>query len=138
MAPDRHRKNSRLNSESSSNAFQVAGREPLNMEFHFQAVILLLLVAGVVAMLTRRLRLPNSVGLVGAGIALAFVQLPYKFVLSNDLIFTALLPPLLFEAAFHLDWQQLRPNSPVIATLVTLGLLISASVTATGMHFLVH
>jgi hypothetical protein len=43
------------------------------MEFNFETGSLLLLIAAVVAMLTRRLRLPYSVGLVVAGIALAIL-----------------------------------------------------------------
>lgn len=61
--------------------------------------LLLLLVAAVVAMLTRRLRLPYSVGLVAAGMALALFPLAPKISFTKELIFDALLPPLLFEAA---------------------------------------
>ena len=66
------------------------------MELTFQAGALLLLIAAVVAMLTRRLRLPYSVGLVAAGIILAIVPFAPKVSLTKDFIFTALFPPLLF------------------------------------------
>jgi NhaP-type Na+/H+ or K+/H+ antiporter len=69
------------------------------MQFNFETGWLLLLIAAVVAMLTRRLRLPYSVGLVVAGIALAILPFAPKLGLTKDLIFTVLLPPLLFEAA---------------------------------------
>jgi CPA1 family monovalent cation:H+ antiporter len=108
------------------------------MELQFQTVTLLLLIAAVVAMLTRRLRLPYSVGLVVAGIVLAVLPFAPKISLTKDLIFTALLPPLLFEAAFFIPWNQLRRNSSVIIVLATLGVLLSACVTATGMHYLMH
>lgn len=106
------------------------------MELTFQTGLLLLLIAAVVAMLTRRLHLPYSVGLVAAGIALAF--LPYAPIvgLTKHLIFTALLPPLLFEAAFYIAWDQLRRNLPVIVVLATVGVLLSALVTAAGMRYL--
>ena len=108
------------------------------MEIDFQSGTLLLLIAAVVAMLTRRLRLPYSVGLVAAGIILAFLPFAPHVVLTKELIFTALLPPLLFEAAFSLDWVQLRRNLPVAVVLATLGVLLTACVTATGMHFLAN
>jgi CPA1 family monovalent cation:H+ antiporter len=108
------------------------------MELHFQTGTVLLLIAAVVAMLTRRLRLPYSVGLVVAGIVLAFLPFAPRVVLTKDLIFTALLPPLLFEAAFYINWNQLRRDFPVISVLATLGVILSATVTATGMHFLAH
>ena len=108
------------------------------MELHFQTGALLLLIAAVVAMLTRRLRLPYSVGLVAAGIILAILPFAPKVSLTKDLIFTALLPPLLFEAAFYIHWKQLRRDFSVIVVLATLGVLLSACVTATGMHYLAH
>ena len=98
----------------------------------------MLLIAAVVAMLTRRLRLPYSVGLVAAGIILAVLPFAPKVALTKDLIFTALLPPLLFEAAFYIHWNQLRRDFSVVAVLATLGVLLSACVTATGMHYLAH
>ena len=48
------------------------------MESHIQTGTLLLLIAAVVAMLTRRLRLPYSVGLVAAGILLAMLPFAPK------------------------------------------------------------
>lgn len=73
------------------------------MELDVQTGALLLLLAAVVAMLTRRLRLPCSVGLVAAGIGLA---------------------------AFYLHWDQLRRNFSVVLVLATLGVVLSAGVTA--------
>jgi len=109
-----------------------------DMELDFQTGILLLLIAAVVAMLTRRLRLPYSVGLVAAGIILTFLPFVPRVILTKELIFTVLLPPLLFEAAYYIQWDQLRRNSPIIVVLATLGVLLSALATATGMHYLVH
>jgi CPA1 family monovalent cation:H+ antiporter len=108
------------------------------MDLNFQSLTLLLLIAAVVAMLTRRLRLPYSVGLVTAGIILALAPFAPKVALTKDLIFTALLPPLLFEAAYCIPWNQLRRDFSVIVVLATLGVLLSACVTATGMHYLAN
>jgi CPA1 family monovalent cation:H+ antiporter len=98
--------------------------------------VLLLLIAAIVAIVTRRLKLPYSVGLVAAGMGVAFIPVIPKVTLTRDLIFTALLPPLLFEAAFALRWKELRRDMPVIAALATGGVLLSAAITAAGMHFL--
>ena len=106
------------------------------MELNFgKEALLLLLVAAVVAMLTRRLRLPYSVGLVAAGMALALLPLAPKISFTKELIFDALLPPLLFEAAFYLRWKQLRREIPVILTLASVGVVLSGAVTAMGMHY---
>src|SRR5262245_49188356 len=86
-------------------------------------------------MLARRLRLPYSVGLVLAGIGITFIH-PFDLPISKDLIFTIFLPPLIFEAALFIPWPELRRDLPVIGTLVTLGLVLAAAVTAIGMHYI--
>lgn len=103
-----------------------------------EQIELLLLVAAVVAMLARRLRVPYSIGLVIAGIGLALLPLTPRVELTKTLIFTAFLPPLIFEAAIHLRWRELRKQLPVILVLATLGVLLAAIVTAAGMHYVVN
>ena len=106
------------------------------MGLSIERIEILLLIAAVVAMLARRLRVPYSVGLVFAGVALALLPFSPNIVLTKQLVFTAFLPPLIFEAAFQLRWRELRRDLPVIVTLATLGVLLSAAATAIGMHFL--
>jgi CPA1 family monovalent cation:H+ antiporter len=73
-----------------------------------------------------------------AGILLSFLPFWPEIPLTKELLFTALLPPLIFESAFHLQWKELRKDLAVITMLATLGVLLSAMVTAFGMHRLVH
>ncbi len=108
------------------------------MELTVQSGSLLLLIAAVVAILTRRFHLPYSVGLVAAGIGLALSPFAPNVSLTKELIFTVLLPPLLFEAAFSIAWKPLRRDSPVIFLLATAGVALSAAVTAMGMRLLAH
>ena len=108
------------------------------MDLTLESAVLLLLIAAVVAMLTQRLRLPYTVGLVAAGVALALLPSSPKIGLTRELIFTGLLPPLLFEAAFQLRWKELRLDLPVILSLATIGVSLSAGITMLGMHFLAH
>jgi monovalent cation:H+ antiporter, CPA1 family len=91
------------------------------MELHFQTGALLLLIPGVVAMATRRPRLPYSVGLVAARLIISILPFAPKVSLTKDLIFTALLPPLLFEAALYIDWEQLRRDFSVVVALASPG-----------------
>jgi monovalent cation:H+ antiporter, CPA1 family len=101
-----------------------------------ERIEILLLIAAVVAMLARRLHVPYSVGLVFAGVALALLPFSPNIVLTKQLVFTAFLPPLIFEAAFQLRWRELRKDLPVILTLATVGVVLSAAATAIGMHYL--
>jgi CPA1 family monovalent cation:H+ antiporter len=98
----------------------------------------LLLVAAVVAMLARRWRVPYSIGLVIAGIGLALLPFTPRVELTKELIFTAFLPPLIFEAAIHLRWRDLRKDLLLILVLATLGVLLAAAVTGAGMHYFFH
>lgn len=106
------------------------------LEENFTGLVLLLLVASVVAMLAQRLRLPYTVGLVLAGVGVAFVPVPFHWSLTKELIFVAFLPPLFFEAALHLRWDALRRDAPVIVTFATVGVLLSAGLTMLGLHVL--
>ncbi len=106
------------------------------MQLDAQTGTLFLLVAAVVAMLSKRLRLPYAIGLVAAGVGLAAVPFAPRIELTRDLIYTVLLPPLLFEAAYHIDWSHLRRNALVVGVLATLGVVISGAATAAGMHLL--
>jgi len=95
----------------------------------------LLLVSALVAMLTRRLRMPYTVGLVLAGMALYFFGVHIKWHLTKDLIFSVFLPPLVFEAALFISWREFKKDFPVIALLASAGVLLAAAVTAVGMHY---
>ena len=98
---------------------------------------LLLFIACLVAIASRRVGLPYSVGLVVAGIGLSVAGYHSRLVLTPQLIFTFLLPPLLFEAALHLHWRQFRREAPLVLSLAFIGTLLSAGVVAAGMHWLI-
>lgn len=105
------------------------------MDYPIDRIELLLLIAALVAMLARRYRFPYTVGLVFTGIALAFLPFSLNVTLTKELIFSALLPPLIFEAALFLNWSELRRELPLVIPMATLGLVLAALVTAFGMHW---
>ena len=98
---------------------------------------LLLLVACLVAIATRRIGLPYSIGLVTAGIGLSLAGYESRIELTPELIFTLLLPPLVFEAALHLGWAQFRREAPLVLSIAFVGTFLSAMVVAAGMHWLI-
>lgn len=97
-------------------------------------LIILLLVATIVALLSRRLRVPYVTGLVLAGVAIAEF-LPRKVGLDSALIINLFLPILLFEAAINTDIRRLRSTLIPILLLAGPGVLIAVSVTAIGLKF---
>jgi CPA1 family monovalent cation:H+ antiporter len=98
---------------------------------------ILLLVACLIAMLTRRLGLPYIVGLVVAGFLIALLPNGPQLPLSRGLIFNILLPPLVFEAALQLSWPRFRRELPLTLALAFAGVAIAAALVAAGMHYLV-
>ena len=100
--------------------------------------IVLLLVAVLVALLARRLRLPYTVGLVLAGIGLtACVRVGPGRALTPHLITEAFLPPLLFEAALSLRWRDLRRDGVPLCA-VYMGVVGVGGFGAGGMVYLAH
>ena len=98
---------------------------------------LILLIASLVAMLSRLAHLPYSVGLVLAGIALPMMPTGLDFRLTRDLIFEVLLPPLVFEAALQLRWRPFREALPVTLTLAFAGVAIATAAVAVVLHLLI-
>ncbi len=91
----------------------------------------LLIVASIVAMLARRLKLPYTVTLVMAGLGLGALEARAPWVdldavrLTPELLFDLFLPALLFEAAFHLSWPKFRQNLKAILLLAVPGVLVA-------------
>ena len=95
---------------------------------------ILFFAACLVAIFARQIGLPYSVGLVAAGIALSFTHGLGALELTPQLVFTFLLPPIVFEASLHLRWNQARREAPLVLTLAFVGTFLSAVVVAVGMR----
>ncbi len=96
----------------------------------------LLIVAILVAIVARRLALPYTVGLVAAGAVLALSRIDFGIVLTHDIIFELILPPLLFEAALNIHWHELRRDLAPVLVLSILGVVISAAIVSAGMAWI--
>jgi CPA1 family monovalent cation:H+ antiporter len=89
-----------------------------------EQVILLLFIASLVGIAARRLRMPYTVGLVLVGLGLTLVG-QVQFEISSDLILGLLIPPLVFEAAYHLNFLDLQRNLKPILILAIPGVLVT-------------
>jgi monovalent cation:H+ antiporter, CPA1 family len=101
-----------------------------------ERISFLLFIAAIVSMFARRIKVPYTVGLTVTGVVLAFLPGVEPIHLTRNLVFSAFLPPLIFEASHQMAWDRIRRELPVTATLATLGVLISAGVVAVGTHFI--
>lgn len=92
---------------------------------HTEAVIIeMLLVVATVAIVVRRLSVPYTVALVIVGLFISLQQ-PLDIRLTPELILALFVPPLVFEAAFHLSFNELRRNLPTLLLLVIPGVIIT-------------
>jgi len=87
-------------------------------------IIELLLIASLVAIVVRRLHIPYTVALVVVGLFLT-AQSPLNFELTPELILALFVPPLVFEAAFHLNLTELRRNLTSILLMAVPGVLLT-------------
>jgi len=97
-----------------------------------QIIIFFLLVIAITTWITNKLPIPNTVGLVVAGLILTIIptfhiELPE---LTSELILALFLPPILFQAAYQLNIYELRKNLSLIALLVTVGVLLTTVIVA--------
>jgi CPA1 family monovalent cation:H+ antiporter len=90
-------------------------------------IIELLLVVSLVALVVRRLRIPYTVALVVVGLLITFQQ-PKEISLTPELILSLFIPPLVFEAAFHLEFKSLRENWLPIVGLAIPGVLLTTAI----------
>lgn len=98
--------------------------------------VVLLLVGSAVAILVRFVPVPaeTALALIGllVGVTLGPGELPS---IGGDLILFVLLPGLLFDAAFRLEWRLLRLNLPAVVALATLGVGLTILVVAVLGHW---
>jgi CPA1 family monovalent cation:H+ antiporter len=87
-------------------------------------IIELLLIVSLVAIAVRQLRVPYTVALVVVGLLITFQQ-HIQLDLTPELILALFVPPLVFEAAFHIDFARLRENLIPILVLAIPGVLLT-------------
>ncbi len=86
----------------------------------------ILIVVSLVAVVARQLRLPYTVALVLAGLGLT-LQTRIHLELTPQLVLAVFLPPLVFEAAFHLQFRGLREDLGPILALAIPGVALSTT-----------
>lgn len=112
----------------------------LSANAHAQAsmiepMVALLVIATIVGILSHRVRLPYTVLLMVTGIALSYIGLVPDIELTQELLIGVFLPALLFEAAIHFSFDELKNFAPTIATLAAPGVILTALATALVLLF---
>jgi CPA1 family monovalent cation:H+ antiporter len=91
--------------------------------------IILFSIATAVAIAVRRFRVPYTVALVIVGLVLGAFRVIEVPSLTKELLFTAFLPGLLFEAAFDIDAREFWSNRVAISSLALPGVVVAIALT---------
>jgi CPA1 family monovalent cation:H+ antiporter len=98
---------------------------------HFEtAIVLLFAVATAVALVARWIKVPYTVALVVAGLALGAAHAFEPPKLTKELLYAVFLPGLLFEAAYHLELKKFVANKIAITSLAVPGVVVAIALTA--------
>ncbi len=97
--------------------------------------VALLAASLLVTLLARRIGLPYSVALVALGIVLGQFVRPLHVAITPEIVLVVLLPGLVFEAAYRIEYWRLRASLPGIALLAGPGVVVSALLIAAFLYF---
>src|SRR5277367_669849 len=106
----------------------------------------LLIAASLIALSTKRLKIPYTVALVVGGLVIDFFRLPITEVLGKragaeiltpEIILILFLPPLLFESGININVRQLRENLAPILLLAVVGVLVATVITGYALHWVI-
>ena len=104
------------------------------MQLNFEIGAFLLLGTAALSMMLRRFSLPYTAGLAAASIGLALLPLSPRIAFSEE-IYAGLIPPLVFTAAYSLDWRRVRRELALILSLGIGGIAVSMIIAALALHY---
>ena len=97
-----------------------------------------MLAAAAVSIVTERLRVPYTMGLVIAGLVTGSMHLVPPIAVTPELLLTLLIPPLLFEGGLRLPPTQLKVYGGLIGLLAIPGTFLTALAIAAAVQALFH
>jgi CPA1 family monovalent cation:H+ antiporter len=107
----------------------------MNQFLQVESIIMaMLLVVSLVAVVVRRLNFPYTVALVVVGLLISLAQ-PLEIRLTPELILALFVPPLVFEAAFHLSLAELRRNLVPVLVLAIPGVILTTFIVGGMVSF---
>jgi CPA1 family monovalent cation:H+ antiporter len=112
----------------------VSGAETIALTDIFVALLVAL---ALVALVSRRFAVPYTAGLVLLGLLVAILAPAGVIEITPEVVLVVLVPGLVFEAAFRLDIDHVRPTLAASTILAVPGVLILAGLVAIVLHLAV-
>lgn len=104
---------------------------------HYTIVIFLMAVMIGLSALAEKIRLPYPILLITAGIAIGFIPSVPTIALDPEVIFLIFLPPMLYDAAFNISFNDFRTHLNTISTLAISLVFLTASGIAVVAYYLI-
>jgi len=104
---------------------------------NYSIVLFILAIMIVLSALADKVRVPYPILLITAGIAIGFIPTLPNIELNPDVIFLIFLPPMLYDAAFNISFQDFKTNINTIGTLAISLVFITASGIAVVAHYVI-
>ncbi len=95
-----------------------------------RAFVVLVGATAAVSLVARRFGVPDTVALVGFGLIAGALLRPAEFEIPSELVLSVLLPGLIFEAAYHIEFRHLRSTMIAVGILAVPGVFVVAVVVA--------
>lgn len=94
------------------------------------SILILFVVASFVSIIIRYINLPYTIALMAVGLALGSVNIIHPPELTQELLYSIFLPPLIFGTAIHMKIDDFKKDFFSIVTLVIPGVILATFVTA--------
>jgi CPA1 family monovalent cation:H+ antiporter len=104
---------------------------------NFQGIIVVFTILLALLAIADKLRLPNPVLLVVAGLGISFLPGIPTFQLNPEVIFLVFLPPILFDAASNTSWHDFKTEIKPISVLAIALVIFTSLAVATTSYFLI-
>ena len=104
---------------------------------NYGIVLFILAVMVGLSAIADKLKTPYPILLIVAGIGIGFIPDLPNIVLDPEIVFLIFLPPLLYDAAFNINFAEFRTNLNTIGTLAVGLVFLTASGIAVTAHYLI-
>jgi Na+/H+ antiporter len=106
---------------------------------NFQNIIFLLAVLISLSAMIERVKIPQPILLVAAGLLIGFIPSLPDLALDPEIIFLIFLPPLLYDAASQTSWHNFRADiRPISALAISLVFFTTMAVAVTAHYLVPH
>lgn len=102
-----------------------------------EIIVFLLVVIIILSAVVERLKIPQAIMLVFAGLVIGFTPHLPDIVLAPDVVFLVFLPPLLYTAAWRLSWHDFKSERRSVLSLATGLVFFSVVAIAVVAHYFI-